>query len=475
MPTEYKISCSQAIEQVTAALTGPVTIDEFYDRVLKLWPSTAKSAKTSIRNAMRYDYGETLLFVDKNTLISTSVAMRGVTFRVPVGEEFAETGLLPLYSSFVGLLPRWVETDKLDISFVDAAGRPIPAPMTTREFTSESAFGTHTGEMNVFDLTEWRLSDKIKTGDSLLLTVEDWDKHQFQLVHEPAAVTQNHRQEIELRNQAFADLLFEMLESARDETIWGSEAVLTTHIRLSDPTGYPGNHWLDVLAQDERMVWDGSYIRYADSWDNPFDAFFDDADDNEAATPELSDTEAQQVYCFKAALWHRPGLWRRIEIQGGQTLGELHRLLVDAFNHDWDHMGGFWKRVRRGNSKRFREVDLGNIDPFGEGEAADVLMAGLELAPGSQLKYVHDFGDWIEHKITLEAVEAPDKTATYPRVAAQNKPRYRYCRHCKGDGKKSVATRICIDCSNREQKDVLVCETCLDKYHSGHYDSELVY
>ena len=45
------------------------------------------------------------------------------------------------------------------------------------------------------------------------------------------------------------------------------------------------------------------------------------------------------------------------------------------FEHDWDHMSGFWKLVRRGQSRRFREVDLGSFNPFGEGEAADLTIA----------------------------------------------------------------------------------------------------
>jgi hypothetical protein len=69
----------------------------------------------------------------------------------------------------------------------------------------------------------------------------------------------------------------------------------------------------------------------------------------------------------------------------------------------------------------------------------------------------------------------PESGATYPRVGAQNKPRYRYCRHCKDEGRKTVATWICIECSDMEQEDVLVCEDCLEKYHMDHYADEVLY
>jgi hypothetical protein len=69
----------------------------------------------------------------------------------------------------------------------------------------------------------------------------------------------------------------------------------------------------------------------------------------------------------------------------------------------------------------------------------------------------------------------PQPDVEYPRITDKNKPRYRYCPHCKAEGKKTVATWICIDCSNQQQKDVLVCEDCLDTYHEDHYADEVLY
>ncbi|MBI1878837.1 MAG: hypothetical protein HYR94_11565, partial [Chloroflexi bacterium] len=117
----------------------------------------------------------------------------------------------------------------------------------------------------------------------------------------------------------------------------------------------------------------------------------------------------------------------------------------------------------------------GTVDPFGDGEGADSKIASLDLKPGDELKYVYDFGDWIEHRLTLEAISEPQVGVEYPRLVEQNKPRHRHCRHCQEEGRKTVATWICIDCSNREQTDVLVCEACLDEYHEDHYTEEIVY
>jgi hypothetical protein len=151
---------------------------------------------------------------------------------------------------------------------------------------------------------------------------------------------------------------------------------------------------------------------------------------------------------------------------------------MKAFDHDWDHMGGFWKLVPRGGgSKRtsYREVDIGSVDPFDGGDGADNPIAGLGLSVGDRLKYVYDFGDWIEHEITLEAIENPQPDHEYPRISAQNKPRYRYCENCKKIERKTIATWICISCSNKKQVDVLVCVDCLNKNHEEHFADEIIY
>jgi len=63
----------------------------------------------------------------------------------------------------------------------------------------------------------------------------------------------------------------------------------------------------------------------------------------------------------------------------------------------------------------------------------------------------------------------------YPREVARSKPRYRYCEICRGEGKKTVATWVCIECSEREGRGVFLCEDCLTREHEDHYAEEIVY
>jgi hypothetical protein len=476
MPSnDFSITKNEAIKQVLAELKGPTPLEQVVERVLALWPSRAKNPQASVRQALRgWEHaGRTLIFLTDQTIAPIQMALPGITFRISLSRQEVNRGILFFQPAFMFFVPQEVSAKEVDL--LDGAGRSIPSRIVTLKETKKSLLGAYTVEQTAFDLSAWYKKNKVQRDDSLLVTIVDWEAHRFRLTHEAARERKRRRAEIEQRNRELTNYLFETLEAARYESVWGREAVLTAYARLFTSGDYPGDHWLEVVEQDGRMQWTGTDIRYAEAH-APFERML-----MEPGTPRVEEVsftpeQGQQVYQFKAALKYQKGLWRRIEIQGRQTLAELDDELRDAFQHDSsDHLSGFWKLVRRGQSRRFREVDLGSIDPFGGGEAADLAIAGLDLAIDQELKYVYDFGDWIEHRLTLEAITEPQPGVEYPRITDKNKPRYRYCPHCKAEGKKTVATWICIDCSNQQQKDVLVCEDCLDTYHEDHYADEVLY
>jgi hypothetical protein len=205
------------------------------------------------------------------------------------------------------------------------------------------------------------------------------------------------------------------------------------------------------------------------------------------SAPPVSNAEREVVYRFKANLVNRLNIWREIEIQGKHTLADLDIALRRAFDHDWsDHMGGFWKLVPRvaqtktiakrssGRPARYREIDLGDVDPMGGGEGAKTKIAEVGLAVGEQIKYVYDFGDWIEHRLMLKAIDAPQSGVKYPREASRNEPKYAYCVECQEEGKQTIAKWICLQCSNKSDQEVLLCENCTDE-HDDHYLEEILY
>jgi hypothetical protein len=470
MSNDQTLTLSEAVEQVLSQEDGPVAVEELCERVLTLWPSKAKNPQSNIRTHLRQDQaGKTLVFVDADTVLPLSIALRGVRFRIALDRREVKRGMLIIRPAFSIFLRREIEPES--VRLLDQQGRSLPVRLITIREQVNTPFGAQPIEHTAFDLVDWFRTQGVRRNDSLLVTVEDWTEGHFRLEHEPAKRRRN--TEVERQDRELADLLFGTLENSRYEKIATQVAVPTAYARLSDPHGYPGSHWLKVVQLDERMRTDGWDLAYSD-WRSPWESIFSE----EEGIPQVgfSDAQGRQVYRFKAALRYRAGLWRTIEIQGQQTLAEFDAILRSSFEHDFsDHLSGFWKRVQRGKSKRFREVDVGDINPFGGGSGSEVHIAGLGLEPGDELKYVYDFGDWIEHRITLEEIVEPEAGVEYPRIVAQNKPRYRNCEACQAQGRKTRATWICLECSNREGRAVELCEECLVREHEDHYAEEILY
>ncbi len=470
MSDEQALTRSQAVEQILAQIEGPIGVDELCRRVLALWPSTAKNPLTAMRSHLRHDHaGKTLVFLDDKTILPMPLALRGVRFRIPLDRREVDRGVLIIKPAFDFFLRP--EIDPTAVQLLDERGRPLPVRVVELQVQVDSFLGKQTMSIAAFDLGEWFRVQGVRRNDHILVTIEDWTAGCFRLEHEPAK--RRRTAQIEQQDRELADLLFEMLENARREIIYTHVAIPTAYARLSNPRGYPGNHWIEVLNRDPRMRYNDWAIRYSD-WRSPLERML--YEEEPVSQVAFSPAQGRQVYRFKAALRYRPGLWRTIEIQGKQTLADLDAILRIAFNHDIsDHMGGFWKRVRRGTGKQFREVDVGDVDPMGGGSGAEVHIAGLALAPGDEIKYVYDFGDWIEHRLTLETIEEPEKEARYPRIVAWNKPQYKRCETCQAEGRETRASWICVECSNRQQRDVLVCENCLRREHEDHYAEEILY
>jgi hypothetical protein len=463
----------ETIEQVLAQMDGPIPVSEFAARVLAIYPSKARNPMASIRSQLRSEHpGKTLVFLDHQTIVPLHVAMRGVRFRIPLTREEVTRGMLRIDPAFAYFHPQRLAPQEMQL--LDGDGSPLAARVETLQQHVKGPLGSYTHEDPAFDLGDWCRAHRVRRNDSLLVTIEDWERGRYRLEHEPAK--QRREPEIERQNQELADRLFDLLEASSRVQLFAHQALPTAYARLSDPRDYPGDHWTQVIARDGRMRSDGLGIYYSDVR-SPFDDMlrFGERADRRHEEP-YSQALARQVYRFTASLQHRPGLWRRLEIQGGQTLADFDAILRDAFQPDrGDHLGGFRKQVRQGTGRRFREVKLGDIDPLGEGSGAEQHLAGLGLTPGDELKYVYDFGDWIEHRIILDEIAEPEARASYPRIVAQNKPRYQHCQTCQDKGRKTVATWMCIECSNEQHQRVLVCKKCLTAEHEEHYADEVVY
>lgn len=111
-----------------------------------------------------------------------------------------------------------------------------------------------------------------------------------------------------------------------------------------------------------------------------------------------------QRFTLHVQLQHiEPPIWRRIEVEGTESLRKLHHILQAAFGWEDTHLHDF---LIDGMTYAMFEVDdvLDFADP---GTTADDRKVRLQkvLQPGSRFLYRYDFGDGWDHAIVVEKVE----------------------------------------------------------------------
>ena len=457
------------LNELAASLSGPVSLEDLIQQVLARKPSAAKNPRQTVLNNLRSLFPLPFIYLDPQTLLPTRLAMQGARFRLPLGRRVAESGQIEM-DEFAAYLP--FRFDLENVQFVDAKGQAIPAPRRSLSKKINTPLGTYEQPVILADLSAWLRPQNVTRHDDLLVTVLDWQNGLLQLQVEPRK--RRNPALIRARDRLLADLLYAILESAQYERVWIHEALPTAYARLPEKEGCPPHHWQIVLGQDNRFRFDAREIKYADGRLSPFEHLLQEHFGQPPRRQQpVTKEQKKLVYRFKAAFKHNPRIWRQVEILGEQTLADLNSILVDAFDHEFDHLAGFWKLVPRlGAKTRYREVELGTVDPFGEGDGADVQIAAIGLKEGERLKYVFDFGDWIEHTLTLEAICPAEEGAKYPRETARNQSRRLYCVECQAKGKKTIARWCCLTCS--EKQDLYYCDDCIAE-HDDHYVEKIVY
>ncbi len=484
MPKPKGPTIADVAAQVAATLDEPIAYDEFAQRILAIRPSAAKNPISQVKSSLRYELGRIgLTFADsaKTQITPIRRVLTGLTVRHIFDAEEVSARRMFLSDSEAIFLPGSLSALRRDmrinLRLVDANGAEVKTKFDLVPEEREGIFGRFTYERPALHMPRWLAQHSVKAGDSALLTILDYDAARWQIVYEPAA--QRRAAEIEAANRALADLLFEQLDNARDERVSLDETLMAAFAQLAPAQrAYPGDPWMQVIERDGRMRYDGYQITYAEKR-SPLESMLADLQEEfePAPAPSKSLTPAQEstVYRFKIHATRNKKRWRRIEILGGQTLRDLNSFLVEEFKHDWDHMGGFWRLVPRGAGKRVREVEIARISPFADNEdrGANLRMAELDLEPGSQLRWVFDFGDWHQYDLVIEDVEdAPAQGVEYPRVVTQNKPHYLYCAACQEQGRQTIATHVCRECSSRREQPVAFCDDCVAEHDEEHYTED---
>ena len=94
----------------------------------------------------------------------------------------------------------------------------------------------------------------------------------------------------------------------------------------------------------------------------------------------------------------KPAVWRRVLVDGASTLDQLHEVLQAAFGW-WD----YHLREFNAGGVAYGVPDLDWDDELPTVDGRTVRLDEIS-GPGSSLRYVYDFGDDWDHKVTVENV-----------------------------------------------------------------------
>jgi hypothetical protein len=480
MPQKSALTISDAIKLALSRLDQPIEKNALIDLVLEIRPSSAKTARDSIGNALRWDMRDEALQLEDRRILPIRLAMRNVRFRISLAKETIDLGKLPVTPGFFPFIsgfgdPYAVPLQSDNFLLRDVQGNLILNLLTSVEVTMESGIpglASHTAKVTAFDLSAWFKAHNASPGDSVLVTIDDWEKRHYTLTLEPAAAKQANP--IEQQNALLAEKIYQLVSQQVIDYAWSAEIIRTAYAHLHQSmTKYPGDHWLEVIEADRRVSYSDYRMLFLSRYmENS--AYEPDGYEGEAEVHAPDESQEDLIYVFKASLPYKKNIWRRLELRGKDTLGDFDALMHTAFNHDYDHLSEF--RVKpKDRGKRARWEGFGPHIPF-EGSAADeIQITQLGLNMGDTLNYVYDFGDWIEHEIMLEEVKSAQPDIKYPRIAEQSKPRYKNCMSCKKKGIEKRAQWICIWCSNEQQREVLLCDDCVSTDHEEHYVDEILY
>jgi len=466
----------EIIQEILDGVNGPIQVEELAARLLEKRPSKAKNPYRAALNKIREENGRKLIYTDKDHILPIRLAFQGVRFRIQLTKVEVNRRSLSFDEYFREYLPNGMRAEK--ILFVDSKGELIPHTTANKLRKSNDAFfGDISTYVDVVVLKKWFDANRIEPKDHVLITIMDWKNGIIQLEHERFG--KHNPKLLAEQNRFLADQIFAMLEAAQNEDIQASIFLPTLYAKIKDKHGFIPDHFNLVIHEDKRMVCYDSWVSYSDSGYSMLDRMFAEVSEQSLIAPAeiFTEEEGRQIYRFRAYFKHKPSIWREIEIEGSQTLADMDHQLRISFQHDsFEHLSGFWKMIVRGSSarKKYREVEIGKVNPFENSGESDTAIVALKLQTNDRLKYVYDFGDWIEHTLELKAIHEPVKGSELPREIARNKPEYEYCVECEQKGKQTIAKWICLSCSNEQQRDIKLCSACLGK-HEDCYVEEIVY
>lgn len=121
--------------------------------------------------------------------------------------------------------------------------------------------------------------------------------------------------------------------------------------------------------------------------------------------------KALSIYQLKVTLKGcRPPIWRRVQVRGSTTLGQLHWVIQLSMGWTNSHLHSF---TVEGIEYGERMPDLG-FDDLDMRDESKVLLSKIVRGEKFKFSYLYDFGDSWDHEILVEKVLEPDPEVDYP-------------------------------------------------------------
>lgn len=158
--------------------------------------------------------------------------------------------------------------------------------------------------------------------------------------------------------------------------------------------------------------------------------------------------EKNLVFVFRIGL--TKGIWRTIEIKGDKLLSDLDFLIRKTFDHEPGHLYEF----RLGEYRFGPECDEWQEIFDGLSDIRiDSLTSSIGLKVNDKGKYIHDFGENIEHTVNLVEIKEPEKSQKYPKISGNE--RIIKCEECSANALlwcHTCCMKLCDDCSEKTSK-----------------------
>jgi hypothetical protein len=131
---------------------------------------------------------------------------------------------------------------------------------------------------------------------------------------------------------------------------------------------------------------------------------------------------AHLTYTFKVTYQRNPDIWRTVELTSTQTLRELHVIIQEAFDFDFDHLYSFFLSGRAWDKNSEYAAQ-----PQAHERGVGVTLGSLRLRPKQRLLYLFDYGDEHRFEVQLVGLNPDAPKGRYPRLVeahGQSPPQY---------------------------------------------------